>query len=94
MGNHIKSHSQSRRPQPSLQLLIQFDFGLNSISAILKKKLSGPVGRPDLKLFARVIRAKHAGPLQAKVCLPSLERLIIFCSQLYWVIVFSLPFCF
>ncbi len=66
LGNHIKSHSQSRRPQPSLQLLIhsirlllEFDFCHSK-----KQNLSGPVGRPDLKLFAqkswRLIRAKHA----------------------------------
>jgi hypothetical protein len=32
--------------------------------------------------------------MQTKICLPSLERLIIFCPQLFWVIVFSSPFYF
>ena len=40
----------------SIRLLLEFDFCHSK-----KKNLSGPVGRPDLKLFARVIRAKHAG---------------------------------
>jgi hypothetical protein len=46
LGNHIKSHSQSRRPQPSLQPLIQFDFCLNSISAIKKKEIEWAGGPP------------------------------------------------
>jgi hypothetical protein len=51
-----------------------------------------------LRRLCKTVRTKKAEELfgqsmQAKVCLPSLERLIIVCSQLYWVIVFSLPFC-
>jgi hypothetical protein len=47
----------------------------------------------------KIVRTKKTEELfgqsmHTKVCLPSLERQIGFCSKLYWVIVFSSPFCF
>jgi hypothetical protein len=59
------------------------------------ESLSGPVGRPDLKLFAQNIEGLFVrSGMQTKVCHPSLKWLIVFCSQLLWVIIFLSPLYF
>ena len=66
LGNHIKSHSQYRRPQPSLQPLIQFDFCLNSISAIKKKEIEWAGGPPGF----RTVRTKKLKGCSCEACRP------------------------